>query len=66
MSRVEQLEQSIRALTDREFADFRAWFADFDAAIWDKQIEADVAAGRLNDAADEAIRDLQKGACTDL
>ena len=30
-----------------ELAEFRAWFADFDGALWDRQIEEDVAAGML-------------------
>jgi hypothetical protein len=29
-------------------------------------MEADVAAGRLDALADEAVRDLQNGRCTDL
>ena len=27
---------------------FRVWFAEFDAEVWDRQFEEDVAAGRLN------------------
>ena len=34
------------------------WFFDFDTAAWDKQFEEDVAAGRLDALADEAIRRL--------
>lgn len=39
---------------------------DFDADAWDKQFEEDVNAGRLDVLADEAIRDLSEGRCTDL
>ena len=28
---------------------FRVWFAEFDAEVWDRQFEEDVAAGRLNE-----------------
>lgn len=30
----------------------------FDAAVWDQQIEADVAAGRLDALAEKALQDL--------
>ena len=33
---------------------------------WDKQFEQDVAAGRLDGLADEAIRDLREGRCREL
>jgi hypothetical protein len=44
-------------LPPRELAKFREWFMAFDAENWDKQIEADVAAGRLDALADEALRE---------
>jgi hypothetical protein len=56
----------VRGLSPDQFAAFRAWFAEFDAALWDKQIEADAAAGRLDALADEALEDLRQGRCTDL
>ena len=42
---------------------------EFDAAVWDKQFEEDVAAGHLDAlAGDQAIRDddLREGRCRDL
>lgn len=53
-------------LSRHELSTFRAWFAEFDAEAWDKQFEEDVAKGRLNAPADEALRDLHEGRCTDL
>jgi len=47
MGEVEQLVKRIRNLTPRDFAEFRAWFLDFEARVWDRQIEADVKAGKL-------------------
>jgi hypothetical protein len=66
MSTVEQIEDAIRGLAPRELAVLRAWFAEYDAAAWDQQIERDVAAGRLDGLADEALDDLREGRCTDL
>jgi hypothetical protein len=65
MSVVEQLEEAVRRLSPEERAAFRAWFAKFDAEEWDRQLEADVNAGRLDWLADEARQDLQAGRCTD-
>ena len=66
MSTVEKLKEAIRQLSPEELAAFRAWFAEFDAAVWDQKFEEDVAAGRLDQLAEEALRDLREGRCTDL
>jgi hypothetical protein len=66
MSSVHDIETAVRKLSRRELLAFRDWFAEFDAAAWDKQFEEDVAAGHLDALADEAIRDLREGRCRDL
>jgi hypothetical protein len=66
MSTIKEIEQAVRALPPEELAAFRRWFAEFDAAAWDRQIEADVACGRLDVLADEALSDFREGRCTDL
>lgn len=66
MSTVHEIEQAIRNLGQQDLAALRDWFAAFDADIWDRQLEEDVAAGRLNRFAEEALRDLDEGRCTDL
>jgi hypothetical protein len=66
MSTVREIEDAVRSLPSADLAAFRAWFAEFDAEIWDRQIEADVAAGRLDALAEEALTDLREGRCTDL
>jgi hypothetical protein len=53
MSTVEEIEDALRRLSSEELAAFRAWFAQMDAAAWDRQIEEDVAAGRLDVLAEE-------------
>jgi len=66
MSIVHDIEEAIRQLAPQDLAALRTWFAAFDAEQWDQQFEEDVAAGRLDALAQEAIRDLQEGQCTDL
>jgi len=63
MSTLQEIEHAVRQLSSQDLAAFRAWFAELDAAAWDRQIEEDVAAGRLDALADEALNDLQQGRC---
>lgn len=66
ISTVQEIESAVRQLPREDLAVFRAWFAEFDACAWDQQFEEDVAAGRLDTLADEALQDLREGRCTDL
>ena len=66
MSSVLDIEQAVEQLPPEELAKFRHWFAEYDAAQWDRQIEADLATGRLDALADEAINDSRTGRCGDL
>ena len=66
MSTVQEIEQALRELSPHELANFRAWFAEFDAAAWDRQFEQDVAAGKLDAVAEDALKDLREGRCTEL
>ena len=55
MSKVENIEQEIENLTPSELSAFRRWFLEFDAQIWDRQIEEDVRKGKLDKLAEEAL-----------
>lgn len=63
---VPEIEQAVRQLSSEDLAKFRAWFADFDAAAWDRQLEADVKAGKLDLLIKEGLDDLHEGRATDL
>jgi hypothetical protein len=65
MSGVNEIEDAVLRLTLAELEVFRTWFTEFDAASWDRQMEDDVAAGRLDAFANEALEDLKAGRCTD-
>jgi hypothetical protein len=65
LSSLKEIENALLRLTPAELDAFRAWFAEFDAAAWDRQVEDDVSAGLLDAFADEALDDLQAGRCTD-
>ncbi len=65
MNTVVKIEEAIRTLSPQDLATLRDWFAAFDAERWDHQLEQDLAAGRLDKLAGEALRDLSAGRCTD-
>lgn len=65
MSTAHEIQDAIRRLPEAELAALRAWFAEFDATAWDRQFEDDVAAGRLDQLADEALLDLRQGRSTE-
>ncbi|MEX0774092.1 MAG: hypothetical protein WD042_00110 [Phycisphaeraceae bacterium] len=66
MTTARDIEDAVRRLPATELAAFREWFAEFDAEAWDRQLEEDVKAGRLDALAEEALRDMREGRCTDL
>jgi hypothetical protein len=61
MGKVEKIERQIEDLSTQEMAELRKWFAAFDAEVWDRQIEADVRAGKLDALAEEALRAYASG-----
>lgn len=61
MTSVAEITGAVRRLPKRELARFRKWFAAYDAAAWDLQFEQDVAAGRLDALAREALKDQRAG-----
>ena len=66
MSRVKAIEEEVQSLSPEELAACRRWFREFDAAEWDRQIEEDVRSGKLDDLADEALRDHRRAKSTEL
>jgi hypothetical protein len=66
MGKVEQIESAIKALSSAELEELRAWFAQFDVAHWDRQLEADFASGRLDKLAERALAEQVAGRTTPL
>jgi hypothetical protein len=61
MSKVETLEREVEKLSAEELAAFRDWFAKYDADAWDRQMGADVKAGKLDRLAAEALAEHKRG-----
>ena len=63
---VDQVEDAVTQLPQIALEQFSQWFEEYLSDQWDKQIEADVLAGRLDAAAQRADDDFQAGRCTPL
>ena len=48
MTQLEELEKAIRSLPAEDYARLREWFLNRDWELWDRQIEEDSKAGRLD------------------
>ena len=66
MSNLEELERRVQDLASEDLAKFRDWFIEFDHLIWDKQIEADSKAGKLDGLISEALADYRAGKAREI
>lgn len=63
---IEELQAAVAQLPAEELDRFSQWFEEFLAEQWDRQIEADILAGRLDAAGRRADEDFGAGRCTPL
>lgn len=66
MSKIEAIEHEIKRLSPAELAAFRSWFREFDAEAWDRQIEEDAKAGKLDALVNTALKAFKSGRCAEL
>ena len=66
MTTIHEIEKAVSALPSKELEKFRKWFDEFDAKTWDKQFENDVVSGKLDQIAENAIEDFDKGKFKEL
>jgi cytochrome c553 len=66
MTTIDEIKAAISHLSDTELRELRAWYDQFDAELWDAQMEEDVAAGRLDALAEEALHAFRNGKTTEL
>ena len=64
MTTVTEISGAVKRLPKRDLARFRKWFAEYDAAVWDQQLESDANAGKLEALIREAQRDHRAGRTT--
>jgi len=63
---IQELEQAVTQLPPKDLVRFREWFDEFDAQVWDKQIETDAKSGKLDKIAEQALNDYRTGKAKEL
>lgn len=48
MITIKEIEKAVTELSPEQLAEFRAWYEEFDAALWDRQLEVDETSGKLD------------------
>jgi hypothetical protein len=66
MMTIEEIKEQVLSLSAEEQAELRDWLDDLDWESWDKQLERDVRAGKLDALAEEALREDAEGKTTPL
>ena len=61
MTKLQMLEEEIKKLSPKELAELREWFLEREAEEWDREIQEDVAAGKLDKFAAEALEEFKRG-----
>ena len=66
MSKVEKLKTEIEGLPKEDFVELARWLSEKEWERWDKEIEADSEAGRLDFLVREALDEKAKRTLKDL
>ena len=66
MSQVDELKTEIERLPQEEFSELVRWLSEKDWERWDKEIDADSEAGKLDFLMREALEENAKGTLKDL
>lgn len=64
--RVEEIKAAIEELPRAEFVEIRQWISERDWQIWDRELEADSKAGRLDFLVKEAYDEKHQERLRDL
>ncbi len=66
MSTVERIEAEILKLSPKELTRLTDWVLALNEQAWDEQIEQDIAVGKLDFLAQEALAELEAANCRTL
>jgi len=58
---VKEIKTAITQLSGHELAELMAWLGEFHARVWDKKIEEDLEAGRLDAVLGEVDQEYEAG-----
>ena len=62
----QELEAAVSKLSREDLAAFRKWFIAFDAEAWDRELDEDITAGKLDSVVREVDDDIRAGRLSEL
>ena len=66
MTTVKEIENAVSKLPKEDLAQFRKWFDEYQAKVWDQQFEEDAQAGKLSKVAEAVEKEFNSGNCKEL
>ena len=66
MVSITEIQEAILDLPETEYTELRKWLSELDWERWDKQIEADSEAGKLDSLIEEALDARDRGTLDEL
>ncbi|MEK0180414.1 MAG: hypothetical protein EAZ78_01315 [Oscillatoriales cyanobacterium] len=64
--KITELKTAVIELSQNELAEFAEWFNEFQEALWDKQIEEDLKAGKFDPLIRQAEQAFSEGKCKEI
>lgn len=66
MGSIDEIKSAIAHLPEKEFNSLVDWFEKLEQERWEKELEKDIAQGKLDNLADEALNEFNAGKCREL
>ena len=66
MTNIAEIQEAILSLPSEEYTQLRQWFTELDWEKWDREIDADLEAGKLDSLIAEALKAKENGTLTEL
>ncbi|NJL68678.1 MAG: hypothetical protein HC786_15605 [Richelia sp. CSU_2_1] len=63
---ITELKTAVKQLPQNELAEFVEWFEEFQEALWDRQIEEDLKAGKFDQLIQQAEQAFSEAKCREI
>lgn len=63
---IAEIKTAVTQLSPPELAEFVEWIDEFQESLWDRQIEEDLKAGKLNNLIQQAETAFSEGKCKQI
>ena len=63
---ITEIQTAVKQLSQDELAEFLEWLDNFQESLWDRQIEEDLKAGKLDSLIQQAEKAFSEGKCQEI